>query len=126
LKIVFTGRSILSLACSHQCHDVVRMLIDKGLDEMHRDNCGWTPLHEAAYAGNERIVRMLLDYGSNVNECDNEGKTSLYYASQEGHLDIVRMLVDNGAHVEQRSHDGNSPFRSASLLSSKTSTGILT
>jgi ankyrin repeat protein len=109
---VVEGRSLLSLACSYQCDAVVRMLMDRGLDEMHRDNHGWTPLHEATYSGNENIVNMLLNYGSNLNDLsDNEGKTSLYYACQEGHLAIVRMLVDNGASIEQRAHDGNSPFR---------------
>lgn len=31
--------------------EVVRQLLDRGLDEQHRDNSGWTPLHYAAFEG---------------------------------------------------------------------------
>lgn len=33
------------------CVEVVRQLLDRGLDEQHRDNSGWTPLHYAAFEG---------------------------------------------------------------------------
>jgi ankyrin repeat protein len=45
------GRSILSIACSFNSRESLALLMERGLDEMHRDNYGWTPLHEAAYAG---------------------------------------------------------------------------
>lgn len=31
--------------------EVVRQLLDRGLDEHHRDNSGWMPLHYAAFEG---------------------------------------------------------------------------
>lgn len=33
------------------CVEVVKQLLDRGLDEQHRDNSGWTPLHYAAFEG---------------------------------------------------------------------------
>lgn len=39
--------------------EVVRQLVDRGLDEHHRDNAGWTPLHYAAFEG-LKIEIMLL------------------------------------------------------------------
>ncbi len=83
----------------------------KGLDEMHKDNFGWTPLHEAAYVGSDIIVDMLLQYGSDIDDGDNEGKSGLYYACQEGHLEVVKLLVLKNSDLNQKSHDGNTPFR---------------
>lgn len=40
------------------CVEVVRQLLDRGLDEQHRDNSGWTPLHYAAFEGN--MVKLLV------------------------------------------------------------------
>ena len=109
------GRSILSIACSINGKEVLAQLTDRGLDEMHRDNFGWTPLHEAAFAGHLEIVNMLLDYGSEIDACDNDGKTSMFYCCQEGHLDMVKLLMDRGADINAKSHQGVSPFRVACL-----------
>ena len=35
------------------------MLLDRGLDENHRDNAGWGPLHYASFEGHSVIVKLL-------------------------------------------------------------------
>ena len=42
------GRTVLSVAAAEGSAGVVQVLLDRGLDENHRDNAGWGPLH---YAG---------------------------------------------------------------------------
>lgn len=55
------GRTVLSVAAAQGCVDVVRQLLDRGLDEQHRDNSGWTPLHYAAFEGiSSLLVEFLL------------------------------------------------------------------
>ena len=41
---------------------VVRVLLDRGLDEQHRDNAGWGHLHYAAFEGHSIIVKLLGDF----------------------------------------------------------------
>ena len=60
------GRSVFSVACLFGARRALAALMERGLDEMHRDNSGWTPLHEAACAPHLEIAQMLLDYGSEV------------------------------------------------------------
>lgn len=109
------GRSIFSIACLFNSKQALASLMERGLDEMHRDNSGWTPLHEASYSGHLAIAQMLIDYGSELDACDNDGKTSVFYACQEGHLDMVQLLVMRGASLCVRSHQGVSPMRVATL-----------
>jgi ankyrin repeat protein len=109
------GRSILSIACFCNAEKIVKLLTERGLDEMHRDNFGWTPLHEASFGGFLNIVHILLNYGSEIDACDNSGKTSLYYACQEGHLDVVRLLLNRSGNINLMSHEGTTPFRIACL-----------
>lgn len=114
------GRSVLSIACSLGAESVVGKLMQRGLDEMHRDNAGWTPLHEAAHNGHLRVAEMLLDYGGGselLDAGDNDGRTSLHVACQRGHIDIVRLLVHKGANLEAKSHEGITPLRMACLSS---------
>ena len=37
----------------------VQVLLDRGLDENHRDNAGWGPLHYASFEGHSVIVKLL-------------------------------------------------------------------
>lgn len=55
--IDLNGRSVLSIAAACGHTQVVRQLLDRGLDEGHRDHMGATPLHLAAAAGHADVVR---------------------------------------------------------------------
>jgi ankyrin repeat protein len=48
------------------------------------DRRGWTPLHAAAAALNERIVQWLLDHGAEVNQPGPDGRTALDVADGRG------------------------------------------
>ena len=39
--------------------DDLQVLLDRGLDENHRDNAGWGPLHYASFEGHSVIVKLL-------------------------------------------------------------------
>ena len=49
------GRTVLSVAAAEGSASVVQVLLDRGLDEQHRDNAGWGPLHYAAFEGHSII-----------------------------------------------------------------------
>lgn len=83
-----------------------------GLDEQHRDNSGWTPLHYAAFEGHMEVCEALLEAGAKVDEPDNDGKGPLMLAAQEGHGGLVENLLEvHGAPPDQRAHDGKTALR---------------
>ena len=49
------GRTVLSMAAAQGNIEVIQLLLDRGLDEMHRDNGGLTPLHIAACEGHREV-----------------------------------------------------------------------
>jgi len=49
------GRTVLGVAAQMGDARIVRQLLDRGLDELHRDNAGWTPLHIAAFEGHAEV-----------------------------------------------------------------------
>ncbi|CAG9794413.1 unnamed protein product [Diatraea saccharalis] len=110
------GRTVLSTAAAQGNVEVVRQLLDRGLDEHHRDNSGWTPLHYAAFEGHIEVCEALLEAGAKVDEADNDGKGALMLAAQEGHTALVQTLIDDwGAPVDQHAHDGKTALRLAAL-----------
>uniref|UniRef100_A0AAY5E7I8 Uncharacterized protein n=1 Tax=Electrophorus electricus TaxID=8005 RepID=A0AAY5E7I8_ELEEL len=90
------GRTALCLAAAKGSVEVVRTLLDRGLDENHKDDLGWTPLHAAACEGHRSTCAVLTERGSmaRVGELDVEGRTPLILAAQEGHGSTVRLLLD--------------------------------
>jgi len=82
--------------------DLVRDLVDRGVDTSARDIAGYTALMCAAYAGKLEVVKLLIGAGSDVNASDLEGSTPLMFAAQNGHCEVVEALVKAGANPNLR------------------------
>eukprot|EP00762_Andalucia_godoyi_P001310 ANDGO_04753.mRNA.1 Putative ankyrin repeat protein RF_0381 len=57
-----------------------------------------TPLHWAAYAGQEECCTLLLEYGASVHATSKTEATPIHLAARYGHLQCLRALVDEGKH----------------------------
>lgn len=104
----------LALACIYGHLDVVRLLLQHGIDtspvggwstrdeyeeyETPLDDHGY-PVALAAKRGHYEIVKLLLEAGAPSDEPTDRKNTSLSLAAEEGHLDIVKMLVQAGCNV---------------------------
>lgn len=111
------GRTALCLAAAKGSVEVVRALLDRGLDENHKDDLGWTPLHTAACEGHKSVCMVLTVQGSmaRVGELDVEGRTPLILAAQEGHCSTVRLLLDRKSPIDHRGYNGHSALSAAAL-----------
>lgn len=111
------GRTALCLAAAKGSVEVVRALLDRGLDENHKDDLGWTPLHAAACEGHKSVCTILTEQGSmaRVGELDVEGRSPLILAAQEGHCSTVRLLLDRRSPIDHRAYDGHSALTAAAL-----------
>ena len=85
----------LSLSNVQGSVEVVRRLLERGLDEAHRDNAGWTPLHYAAFEGHAPAADLLLDAGGRVDALDNDGRSPLLLAAQVLRLSFFFLALLN-------------------------------
>uniref|UniRef100_A0A915KYJ9 Uncharacterized protein n=1 Tax=Romanomermis culicivorax TaxID=13658 RepID=A0A915KYJ9_ROMCU len=110
------GNSRLQLSCTSNCEDsalddVRRFLFEDGINPNERDNNNWTPLHEAACRGHNKIVELLLKSGAVVDAVGGEDCiTPLHDAIINGHLETVRILLNFGASTIQRNSQGATSF----------------
>ena len=85
------GETFLMCAVFAENLNVVKILLDAGLDVNIRDKYGKTALMWAAYVGNLEITRLLLDAGGDMHAEDHEGKTALAWAAKQPQ--ILRLLL---------------------------------
>ena len=100
--------------------DIVKLLLNIGVNTNAKTGTGMTALSYASAEGNAEIVDLLLkpkedspdelEYGTIVDERDMDGLTSLMYASQQPQLDIIRLLLEAGADVNAEDNDGWTPI----------------
>lgn len=106
-----SGVTALHGICWHWDHDdeernaaireIVRMLLDAGVDPNARDDEGNTPLHECVAGDGANIVaaEVLVAAGADLNARNNDGQTPLVYL-YETHFEyakVVPFLLKHGA-----------------------------
>ncbi len=82
--------------------EIVKRLIDAGVELDHVNRLGWTALLEAIILGDGgrshvETVRLLVDAGADVNLADGPGVTPLVHAERAGFDEIAAILVAAGA-----------------------------
>ena len=76
---------------------------------------GFTPLHLAAFFGQENSARTLLENGADPNAvAKNAMKVAPLHSAAAGRdVNIVRMLLEHGASPNARQHGGWTPIHEA-------------
>ncbi|XP_076082888.1 uncharacterized protein LOC143053953 [Mytilus galloprovincialis] len=115
------GLSALHLACQKDGNkEVIKFLIDVGMNLNDTTNRGSTPLHKACQEGHYETVKFLLDlngqeFNSRVDTTikDKEGWSALHLACQNGHKEVVKLLIDVGMNPNDTTHSGSTPLHKA-------------
>ena len=129
------GFGPLAVAIANNQVDVVRLLIDGGVDVNHTFPDQEYPVHGSATGGGSvlmlavdkghgEMVRLLIEAGADVNyeipgkrprgrNPKTAGLTALRLAMANNHVDVVRLLIDGGANVNHTFPDQAYPARSA-------------
>jgi glycerophosphodiester phosphodiesterase len=103
--------AVLALATKSNFTQIVKLLVDAGVDINWQDETGETALHIAARFGHEDCARTLLE-GTNDQKADFEltentfSWTPLHVASVDGHLSVVELLVAAGAEINKPDASG--------------------
>ena len=87
-------RSIYA-ACSKGHFDIVKCLLDAGVDPNINSGNG-TPIYAAAKVGHLDLVKLLVERGANYKTVQG-GFSPLFVACTQGKLNVVKYLITRGA-----------------------------
>lgn len=99
--------------------DMLRMLVDAGVDVEVKDSEGRTPLLCAAGSGSAEVTRLLLEARANPDPdttTDAKFFTPLAQAAANGHVEILQILWNAGADLHKKSHKGCTPLHVAACM----------
>ena len=109
-------------ASKHNPHSqLVRSLIASGADVNAMDANSWTPLHTAAYWGQEDVCDVLVHApGVNLEARNKHGETPLHLAAKWPHDKAADALVRGGSDPNARNRRGRTPLHTAALFARRT------
>ena len=76
--------------------DMLRALLESGVDMQARNAHGWTALHTAAYLNRVNALEVVLLFTAEsevLASLTDFGHTALHLACSRGNLEVVRMLI---------------------------------
>lgn len=96
------------------CVNIMRTLVERGVNVRYNDGGGSTALHWAAWHDDARAVDFLVEMGADVEARAYEDATPLHVAAQHaGNLSAIRALVRNGADIHARKSNGDTALHVA-------------
>ncbi len=93
--------------------DMLKMLLDKGVEVETAGYGGMRALHHTCNSSKENCVALLLEYDASTNAPDDSGATALHWASARGVLNIVVRLTEKNADPNVAPRPGPRGRRSA-------------
>ena len=94
----------LSMAAYNKCHELVKLLLNKGIDINSVGLEQRSALYYACYNGDMSLVEYLVLNGADVNIIDAEGNTPLMASVK--YPDICTVLILMGAETDAINHQG--------------------
>ncbi len=126
--ILLVAMAWSSLAFCGEIHDAaksgdlekVKALLKDNPDLVFsKDDRGNSPLHWAAFSGQEEVAELLLTNKAAVDAKDNKGNTPLHNAAGNGHKDVVELLLVHKADVNAKANNGATPLHNAAAWGRK-------
>ena len=96
--------------------EMVRQLLDDGVDVNIQNRNGDTALIKSSLKGHTDIIKLLLNHGADPNIKTAYGCNALIWASEKGHTDIVDLLLNHGTDANIQNINGETALIWASWM----------
>ncbi|KAF8847190.1 ankyrin [Acephala macrosclerotiorum] len=107
-------KSALHLAATHGRTEVVKLLLEHGVNVNAKSSGSWTALHNACLAGSIDTVRILVECGADVSSILVDSITLLHLVAQAYQADLNEiakfLFMQPSINTSPRDSFGSTPF----------------
>ncbi len=107
------GRIAFKHAAENGYIEIMRTLLQRGINVDTSMVGDTTPLRAASENGHLDIVKLLLEFNADVNASNDDGRTALQAAAKNGNLEIATLLIAKGADVNAKTTRGYNALHDA-------------
>lgn len=107
------GQSLLHKAVYQNNLDLIKKLIDIGIDVNAQDIDGSTALHVASYEYGSDVIQCLLDAGADVKIFNRFRQTPILSAILGDNLEAIQLLLNAGSSLDEQDWDGDTALSCA-------------
>ena len=114
LSATYDGRYGMNTALHYYGvpNELVRWLVEQGLDVNIENYYGRSPLYVQSTGGRD-TVKLLFELGADIEKPDRYGNRPLHTAASFFRVDTVRFLVEKGANIHVENDRKQTPLESA-------------
>lgn len=103
LELQDKGRRPIHFAClNNGTEEMIKYLVNKGVDLEAEDNLMTKPIHLACVYGTIEMVEILVNKGVDLEAQDDLGLNAIHFACRHGTQKMIDFLVSKGANLESR------------------------
>lgn len=107
------GNNVVLAATLGNHTELLRTLLEKGVNPGIVGSSGFAPLAYASMVGSVRNVQLLIKAGADPNQRTALGETPMHLAAEFGRTDIIALLAAAGARIDARNAARETPLMAA-------------
>lgn len=98
-------QNLLHICAYSNKHEIMKALLECGLNPNLKDLFGQTPLIQAAVRDSIDCAELLIKYGANINLFNKYQNTALHVAAWNNHKQFCKILIDNKADIMKKNYE---------------------